>query len=65
MAYPILKVVKYSLWEGHSCLENPHGERSLTGYSPWGHKESDTTERLSQNTVSACNLGQNKMQVES
>ena len=26
------------------CLENPHGERSLAGYSPWGCKESDTTE---------------------
>ena len=24
-----------------------HGERSLVGYSPWGHKESDMTERLS------------------
>ena len=23
-----------------------HGQRSLAGYSPWGHKESDTTERL-------------------
>ena len=22
-----------------------HGHRSLAGYSPWGHKESDTTER--------------------
>ena len=30
----------------YSCLENPHGQRSLAGYSPWGHKESDTTERL-------------------
>ena len=28
----------------HSCLENPHGQRSLAGYSPWGRKESDTTE---------------------
>ena len=29
-----------------------HGQRSLVGYSPWGHKESDTTERLSRhNTV--------------
>ena len=28
----------------YSCLENPHGERSLVGYSPWGCKESDTTE---------------------
>ena len=26
-----------------SCLENSHGQRSLEGYSPWGHKESDTT----------------------
>ena len=23
-----------------------HGQRSLAGYSLWGHKESDTTERL-------------------
>ena len=23
-----------------------HGQRSLTGYSPWGHKESDMTEQL-------------------
>ena len=23
-----------------------HGGRSLVGYSPWGHKESDTTEQL-------------------
>ena len=23
-----------------------HGRRSLIGYSPWGHKESDMTERL-------------------
>ena len=31
----------------YSCLENLHGQRSLVGYSPWGHKESDTTEQLS------------------
>ena len=31
----------------YSSLENPHGQRSLVGYSPWGHKESDMTERLS------------------
>ena len=23
-----------------------HGQSSLTGYSPWGHKESDMTERF-------------------
>ena len=31
----------------YPCLENPHGQRSLVGYSPWGCKELDTTERLS------------------
>ena len=31
----------------YSGLENPCGQRSLVGYSPWGHIESDTTERLS------------------
>ena len=28
----------------YSCLKNPHGQRNVGGYSPWGHKESDTTE---------------------
>ena len=27
-------------------LEESHEQRNLTGYSPWGRKESDTTERL-------------------
>ena len=27
----------------YSCLENPLGQRSLVGYSPWGCKESDAT----------------------
>ena len=31
----------------YACLENPHGQRSLSDYSPWGHKELDTTEQLS------------------
>ena len=30
----------------YSCLENPHGQRSLAGYRPWGYKESDTTKAL-------------------
>ena len=39
--------------EGHdnrlhySCLEKPHEQRSLVGYSPWGCKDSDMTEQLS------------------
>ena len=38
--------------EGHgnrlqySCLENPHGQRSLAGCSSWGRKESDMIEWL-------------------
>ena len=31
----------------YSSLENSHGQRSLVGYSPWGHKESDMIEQLS------------------
>ena len=30
----------------YSVLENPHGQRSLAGYSPWGCEELDPTERL-------------------
>ena len=30
----------------YSCLGNPM-ERSVAGYSAWGHKELDMTERLS------------------
>ena len=28
-----------------------HGQRSLAGYSPWGHKELDTTELLTHTHV--------------
>ena len=28
----------------YSRLENPHGQRSLEGYSPQGHTQSDATE---------------------
>ena len=27
-----------------------HGQRSMVGYSPWGHKESDTTEQMNTHT---------------
>ena len=39
----------------YSCLENPMKQRSLAGYSPWGHKESDMTEPLS---IHACMIKQ-------
>ena len=35
----------------YSCLENPHGQRSLAGFSPWGRKQSDMTEPLSTEQV--------------
>ena len=28
----------------YSCLENPHGQRSLAGYSPQGRQESHMSE---------------------
>ena len=28
----------------YSCLEKFHKQRSLVGYSPWGHKESNAIE---------------------
>ena len=30
----------------YSCVENPHGQRSPAGCSPWGHKELNTTKLL-------------------
>ena len=38
----------------YSYLENPHGQRSLRGYSPWGHKESDTTKHSVGQLISLC-----------
>ena len=38
----------------YSCLENPHGQRSLVDYSPWGHKESDMTEVTEHAHIYAC-----------
>ena len=37
----------------YSCLENPHGHRSVAGYSQWGGKELDMTERLSTDIYTA------------
>ena len=32
-----------------------HGQRSPVSYSPWGHKELDTTERLHFTSLQTCN----------
>ena len=34
----------------YSCLEKSHGWRSMVGYSPWDHKESDRSEPLNNNS---------------
>ena len=36
----------------YSCLEKFHGQRSLAGYSPWGHKGSELTIPLSTHLIS-------------
>ena len=38
----------------YSCLESPHGQRSLAGYSPQDCKESDMTEEVSTSQNSPC-----------
>ena len=30
----------------YSCQKNPHGQRSLAKYNPWGCEESDMTDQL-------------------
>ena len=44
----------------HSSIIMPgksHGQRSLVGYSPWGRKESDTTEQLKHTQTEKANSG--------
>ena len=42
----------------YSGLENPYGQRSLGGYSPWGRRESGMTEGLSTHSTSNRHLRQ-------
>ena len=35
----------------HSLLGEPHGQRSLAGYSPWGCKEMDMTKATEHSTT--------------
>ena len=38
-----------------------HGQRILVGYSPWGHKESDTTEAMAKNVQTTSQLHSSHM----
>ena len=44
----------------YSCLENPHGERSLAGYSPWGWQWARHNWMTKHNTH-VCIISLNKM----
>ena len=39
-----------------SCLENPHGQRSLVGYSPQGHKSQTRLKQLSTHAPDKWNI---------
>ena|SRR5574340_1023599 len=39
-----------------SCLEKPHGQKSLVGQSSWGRIELDMTERLTQHNTAHIHL---------
>ena len=41
-----------------------HGQRSLVGYSPWGRKESDSTERLNNKVLCSGNYYQLKFSLK-
>ena len=63
--YNSLKIPWRRKWQSTPVLlpGKSHGQRSLAGYSPWGHKESDTTmiKRLSAGLWSWLSKGQNKV----
>ena len=42
-----------------------HGQRSLMGCSPWGHKELDTTKQLNNNLMMLSNHGVGEDSLES
>ena len=50
---PGSKIPWRSKWQPTPVLlpGESHGQRSLVGYSPWGHKELDTTEQLNNSNI--------------
>ena len=41
---------------GILAWRNPHGQSSLVGFSPWGHKELDTSEHTNIKLFAKCLL---------
>ena len=39
----------------------PHGQRRLVGYSPWGHKDSDSTEHMCKDKENICPIIKRKI----
>ena len=44
----------------YACLENPHGQRSLAGYSPWVQKELDPAKQRNTAQHSTLNVCERK-----
>ena len=42
---------RFDRHEFEQSLEDSEGQRSLACYSPWGRKESDTTQQLNDNIM--------------
>ena len=47
--------------EEEMATHESHGQRSLAGYNPWSHKESDMTERLDTSTNTSWILRKGKL----
>ena len=39
-----------------------YGQRNLVGYSPWGHKESDTTEAIKHSCIISTTVGKSPIE---
>ena len=57
---PWVRKIPWKKWQPTAVFlpGKSHGQRSLSGYSPWGHKGSDTAEWLNNNKSKALHSGQ-------
>ena len=55
---PWLRKIPWKKWQPTAVFlpGKSHGQRSLSGYSPWGHKESDMTKWLTHTLVTSSQL---------
>ena len=49
----------------YTCLENPRGQRSLVGYSPWSHRVGhDSATKHTQHSILLCMKSKRKREVQ-